>query len=108
MAADEAQIYDRLPLMGAAERNRVLYEWNGTGTAYPREKCVHELFEEQVERTPQAVAVVCAESVLRYDELNRQAERLAHHLVSLCVKPETRGGTCVGQGLEVATGQRGI
>ena len=58
MVADDTQAVDRLPMLSDAERHRVLYEWNDTRTEFPAEKCVHELFEVQVERTPEAVALV--------------------------------------------------
>ena len=74
------QAVDRLPLLGEAERRQVLEEWNETEAEYPKEKCVHELFEEQVEKTPEAVAVVYEDEQLSYGELNRRANQLAHHL----------------------------
>ena len=65
-----------------------LYEWNATEAAYPRERCVHELFEEQVEKTPDAVAVVYEDTTLSYAELNRRANELAHYLRELGVGPD--------------------
>ena len=62
------------------EREQLLYEWNETRAEYPREKCVHELFEEQVEKTPGAVAVMYEDQQLTYGELNGRANRLAHYL----------------------------
>ena len=71
-------------------------EWNETKAEYPREKCVHELFEEQVERTPEAVAVEFEDASLSYEELNRRANRLAHYLRGLGVGPDVRVvGICV-------------
>ena len=58
----------------------LLVEWNATEAEYPRDKCVHELFEAQAERTPEAVAVVFEDQQLSYGELNARANRLAHHL----------------------------
>ena len=58
----------------------MLYEWNATAAEYPRDKCLHELFEEQVERTPEATAVVCEGQSMSYGELNRRANQLAHYL----------------------------
>ena len=75
MVADETQVVDRLPLLSEGERDRVLYEWNETAVAYPREKCVQELFEEQVEKRPEAVAVVYEGEQLSYGELNRRANQ---------------------------------
>jgi amino acid adenylation domain-containing protein len=69
---------------------------------------VHELFEEQVERTPQAVAVVCGEKELSYEELNRRANRLAHYLRGLGVQPDTRVGICCERGIEMMVGLLGV
>ncbi|MFN5524632.1 condensation domain-containing protein, partial [Bradyrhizobium sp.] len=66
MVADEHAAVDRLPLQDEAERHRVLVEWNATAAAYPQDVCVHELFEAQAERTPDAVAVVHEDERLSY------------------------------------------
>jgi non-ribosomal peptide synthetase component F len=77
------------------ERRQVLYEWNATDVEYPREKCVHELFEEQVQKTPEAVALAFENDFLSYTELNRRANRLAHYLRGLGVESETRVTICL-------------
>ncbi|MDU1506556.1 MAG: condensation domain-containing protein, partial [Limosilactobacillus vaginalis] len=77
----------QIDVLPEAERHRVLVEWNATAAAYPQDVCVHELFEAQAERTPDAVAVVHEDRRLSYAELNIQANRLAHHLRKLGVKP---------------------
>ena len=59
-------------------KHKLLVEWNNTVTDYPRDKCIHELFEEQVERTPDAIAVVFEDQQLTYRELNSKANQLAH------------------------------
>ncbi len=97
-----------LPLLSEAERHRLLFEWNDTATEYPRDRCVHELFEEQVERTPDAVAVMFEEQQLTYRELNRRANQLAHHLRALDVGPEVLVGICVERSLEMVVGLLGI
>jgi len=71
-----ARAVGRVEVLPEAERDRVLYEWNDTAVAYPKEKCIQELFEEQVEKSPEAVAVVYEEEQLTYGELNRRANRL--------------------------------
>jgi len=91
-----------------AERDRVLYEWNDTAVAYPKEKCIQELFEEQVEKSPEAVAVVYEEEQLTYGELNRRANRLGHYLRELGVRPDGRVGICVERSLEMVVGLLGI
>ena len=70
IVADAGQSIGKLPLLTELERQQLLVTWNGPAVAYPREKCVHELFEEQVERAPDAVAVVFESQELTYRELN--------------------------------------
>ncbi|MBZ5554816.1 MAG: amino acid adenylation domain-containing protein [Acidobacteriia bacterium] len=88
LVADPGQRISQPPLLSDAERQRVVVEWNQTASEYPRDKCIHELVEAQVERTPDAVAVVYGESALTYRELNSKANQLAHHLRGLGVGPE--------------------
>ena len=104
MVADDTQAVDRLPILGKAERDRVLYEWNDTKAEYPSDKCVHELFEEQVLKSPDAVAVVFEDRELSYSELNRRANQLAHYLRELGVKPDDRVAICVERGFEMIVG----
>ncbi len=102
-----------LPLLRRSEHQQLLLEWNDTSTSYPREQCVHQLFESQVERTPDAVAVVLdrsgrAEGQLSYRELNAQANRLAHALRRLEVGPEVLVGLAIERSLEMMVGILGI
>ena len=83
-------------VLPAAEREQLLYGWNRTEQEFPARQCVHELFEEQVERAPNAVAVVFEEEQLSYGELNRRANQLAHYLRELGVKPDERVAICAG------------
>ncbi len=75
---------------------------------YPRDRCLHQLFEEQAERTPDAVAVVFEDGRLTYRELNDKANQLAHHLRNLGVGPEVLVGICVERSLEMVIGMLGI
>src|SRR5579884_4255551 len=77
-----------LPLLTEQERRQVLVEWNATRKVYPLEQSLAQRFEEQVERTPQAIAVQCNEEQLSYEELNARANRLAHLLCTHGVGPE--------------------
>src|SRR5262249_27113268 len=104
----DSQAVDRLPLLSASERHQVIEQWNETAVEYPRAKRVHELFEEQVERTPEAVAVVYEDQQLTYRELNRRANRLAHYLRKLGVGPEARVGICLERSPEMVVGLLGI
>jgi aspartate racemase len=97
-----------LPLLTGAERQQLLVEWNQTQQDYPRNKCIHELFEEQVERTPEATAVVFEEKQLTYRELNESANQLAHHLRKLGVGAETLVGVYLERSAEYAVCALGI
>src|SRR5258708_22611616 len=108
MVADDNQAVDELPLLSAAEREQLLYEWNDTRVEYSSNECIHELFEEQVEKSPEAVAVVYEEEQLTYGELNERANRLGHYLGELGVKADTRVAICVERGLEMGVGLLGI
>ncbi|HEX8273583.1 MAG TPA: non-ribosomal peptide synthase/polyketide synthase, partial [Longimicrobiaceae bacterium] len=97
-----------LELLGEAERRQVVAEWNATDAAYPRERCVHELFEAQAERTPDAVALRHAGGSLTYGELEERADRLARRLRRLGVGPDARVGLCLERGPELMVGLLGI
>ena len=97
-----------LPLLTEAERHRVLVEWNEARAEYPQDRCLHELFEMQVERTPDALAVVFEDMSLTFQALNRRANQLAHYLQALNVGPETFVGICVGRSPEMVVGILGI
>ena len=101
---DNTQTVGRLPLLGEAERRQLLYDWNATATDYPKDKCIHELFEAQAAKTPEAVAVVHEDRQLTYAELNVQANRLAHYLRELGVLPDTLVAICAGRGLDMVVG----
>src|SRR6202040_1552635 len=94
MAADDRQPIDGLPLLSAAERDRVLHEFNATAADYPRESCVHELFEAQVAKAPEAIAVVYEDEHLTYGGLNARANRLGLHLPGIGGWPRPPGGGC--------------
>jgi amino acid adenylation domain-containing protein len=93
-----------LEVLPASERHRLLYEWNDTKAEYPRDKCVHELFEAQVDRTPDAIAVVYEGESLTYREVNRRANQLAHRLRKLGVGPEVIVGIFAERSVEMVVG----
>lgn len=97
-----------LPLLSEAERHQLLVEWNDTESVYPTDKCIHQLFEEQVQKTPHNVAVVFENQQLTYQQLNQRANQLAHHLQSLGVGPEVLVGICVERSIEMVVGLLGI
>jgi amino acid adenylation domain-containing protein len=108
IATNPEQRISELPLLTQTERQQLLFEWNNTTTEYPQDKCIHQLFEEQVEKTPDSVAVVFGNQQLTYRELNQQANQLAHHLQTLGVRPEVLVGICVERSLEMVVGLLGI
>ncbi|HEX8127476.1 MAG TPA: amino acid adenylation domain-containing protein [Pyrinomonadaceae bacterium] len=97
-----------LPLSSPAELRQVLFDWNNTDEAYPQHACIHELFEAQAERTPEATAVRFEDEHLSYRELNRRANQLACYLRRLGAKPDTRVGICVERSTEMLIGLLGI
>ena len=78
----------QLEVLPGEERTLLLERWNTTECDYPAQECIHQLFEAQVERTPEAIALVYEDEALSYAELNAQANRLAHQLIELGVKPD--------------------
>ena len=103
------QRINQLPLLSEIERHQLLVEFNQTQTDYPKDTCIHKLFEAQVEKTPDSVALVFAENQqLTYHELNQRANQLAYHLQSLGVGPEVLVGICVKRSLEMVVGLLGI
>jgi amino acid adenylation domain-containing protein len=107
VAAGEGQAVHEIGILGEAERQQVLYEWNRTEAEIPS-GCVHEWFEEQVRRRPEAVAVVHEGREFSYGELNRRANQLAHYLRGLGVKPDDRVAICVERSLEMIVGLLGV
>src|SRR5262249_17349929 len=87
---------------------QLLYEWNDTEVECLAEKCVHELFEEQVRKNPESTAVVCEGTSLSYGELNRRANQLAHYLRGLGLKPNSRIAICMERSLEIIEGLLGV
>ena len=108
IVTDPDQSIATLPMLTEAERHQILVEWNDTAADYPKDKCIHQLFEEQVERTPDAIALEFEDKQITYRELNRRANQLAHHLISLGIGPEKLVGICVERSIEMVVGLLGI
>ena len=104
IVANPDQRLSELPILTAAERQQILVEWNNTKRDYPNDECIHDLFEAQVERTPDTVAVVFEGEQLTYRELNCRANQLAHYLRKLGVSPDVLVGICVERSLEMIVG----
>jgi amino acid adenylation domain-containing protein len=107
ITAPQQRLVD-LPMLTQPERQQLLVEWNDTQVDYPQDICIHQLFEAQVERTPDAVAVVFECQQLTYRQLNRRANKIAHHLCSLGIGRDTLVGICVERSLEMIVGLLGI
>ncbi|MDH3283988.1 MAG: amino acid adenylation domain-containing protein, partial [Acidobacteriota bacterium] len=106
--ADPGLTLFELPLLTEEERRQIIDDWNATHVDFPREACLHELFERQVERDADAVALILGDTRLSYAELNRRAGRLAHHLRELGVGPDVMVGICVERSVEMVVGLLGI
>ncbi len=97
-----------LPMLTQAERQLVLVDWNATDSDFSTDHCIHQLFEQQAERTPESPAVVFEDHSLTYSELNARANALAHYLRSLGVGPDVLVALCVERSVEMVVGLLGI
>ena len=94
----------QLPLLGPHERNRLLYTLNDTAVPHPKDRLIHELFEQQVEQMSQLPAVICGDQQLTYRELNGRANRLARILRARGVRADDRVGLCLDRSVEMVVG----
>jgi aspartate racemase len=108
IAANPDQRLSELPLLTEAEQHKLLREWNDTSTEYPKDLCIHELFEKQAERTPDAIAVIFGDRQLTYRELNSRANQLGNYLRKQGVGAEVLVGICVERSMEMVIGILGI
>jgi len=108
MAADSDRRISDVSLLAESERHKILIEFNATVTDYCGDLRIHDFFEEQVARTPQATALICDRERLTYGELNARANQLAHYLRKQGVGPEILVGLCVERSLEMLVGILGI
>jgi len=108
MANEPQGRYELHSLVSLEERHQLLVEWNQTAVEYPKDKCIHQLFEAQVEQTPNATAVIFGDQHLTYAQLNARANQLAHYLQTLGIRPEVLVGLCVERSLEMVVGMLGI
>ncbi len=108
IAADPRRTLGELPILSPLERRQLAVEWNNTAAPLPQQDCIPRLFEAQVERTPQATALIFGGNHLTYDELNVRANRIAHCLRRLGVGPETPVAICLERSPELVIGLLGI
>lgn len=97
-----------LEIVPVTERQQILRIFNATAAPFAHEKLIHQLFEEQVERTPQAIALVYEEQSLTYEQLNARANRLAWYLIENGIGPDRLVGLCIERGLEMVIALLGI
>ena len=95
------QSVSSLPMLTDAEYHQVVHEWNDTAVDFGEPETIHTLFEQQVERTPDAIALVFEDEQLTYQELNERANQLAHHLIELGVQADTLVAVLMERSVEV-------
>ncbi|HTH43245.1 MAG TPA: AMP-binding protein, partial [Terracidiphilus sp.] len=95
------------PSLNESQRKQVLYEWNDTRADFP-DLCAHELFEQQVTRDPDAVALIGGEKNLTYGELNRRSNQVAHYLRKRGVGPDVLVGVCLRRSPEMVVALLGV
>jgi amino acid adenylation domain-containing protein/non-ribosomal peptide synthase protein (TIGR01720 family) len=108
IATDPMQRVDALQALDSSEQQQLLVEWNGTARDYPREQSIQQLFEEQVRRSPNNIAVIFENQKLSYEELNRWANQFAHYLIKLGIGSEARVGICLERSVEMVVALLGI
>ncbi|MDF5723734.1 MAG: amino acid adenylation domain-containing protein [Rhizonema sp. PD37] len=108
IVANPEQPVVALPWLTKTEKHQLLIEWNDNQITYPADSCIHQIFEQQVERSPDSVAVMLENAQLTYRELNSRANQLAHYLQTLGVGSEVLVGICVERSLEMIVGLLGV
>ncbi|MBW4560901.1 MAG: amino acid adenylation domain-containing protein [Mojavia pulchra JT2-VF2] len=108
IVANPEQRIANLPLLNEQELHQILQEWNNTQSEYPQDKCIHQLFENQVKQRPDAIAIKFATEQLTYRELDNRSNNLAHYLQKMGVCSEVLVGICVSQSIEMIVGLLGI
>ncbi len=108
IVANPNEKISNLSILEEHEKTQILVEWNNTQSDYPQTKCMHYIFEEQVEKTPNASAVIFEGKHLTYTQLNKQANQVAHYLQKRGVQQETPVGICVERSFQMIVGLMGI
>ncbi|MFB2922991.1 amino acid adenylation domain-containing protein [Aerosakkonema funiforme] len=108
IVSNPEQAIAELPLLTESELHQLLVEWNATQVEYPKNQCVHQLFEEQVKQNPDAIALVFEDKQLTYQELNIRSNQLAHYLQNMGVGAEVLVGICVERSFDMVIGMLAI
>lgn len=107
-ARNPGSVIDQIEILSDSERSQLLFEWNNTSCEYPRQALLHELFEAQAKRTPESIAAQCEDQQISYDHLDRLANRVANHLRSQGVGPDSRVGIMMERSIEMVAALLGI
>ena len=99
---------NQLQILSQVESHQIVTQWNNTAIDYPKDKCIHQLFEQQARLTPDAIAVIFEHQQHTYQELDNRANQLANYLQTLGVKPDKKVGICINRCLEMVVGILGI
>jgi aspartate racemase len=102
------QHISKIPILAASERHRILHEWNNTSRDYPKDQCIHHLFEHTARRAANRTAVECGGQPMTYGELNAKANQLAHYLLKCGVAQGTLVGICLERSLDMIVGLLGL
>src|SRR5262249_24032129 len=108
IASSEGRSAAEISLLSDDEYRQMVLDWNATKADYPHDACIHHLFEKQVERTSDSIALVFEDQEITYYELNRRANQLAHYLRKLGVGPDTVVGISMERSLNLIVGLMGI
>ncbi|MEW6735756.1 MAG: amino acid adenylation domain-containing protein, partial [Acidobacteriota bacterium] len=108
IAANPLQRIEEIPLIDSMEWQKLVVEWSGDNNIVKTDRCLHSLFEEQVSRTPNEIALICESEQLSYQELNARANQLAHHLRSKGITPDSLVGVCLERSIEMIVALLGI
>ncbi|KAF9954503.1 hypothetical protein BGZ70_010542 [Mortierella alpina] len=108
MATDAMQSVTKIDILSSAEQSLLLYTWNRMPLVQREPQTIHQMFKEQVKRTPEAIALVNEDQELTYAELNARSNSLAHRLIELSIRPDTCVGICAGRSVAMVTGMLAI
>jgi amino acid adenylation domain-containing protein len=108
MAREPESALRDVDMLSADERRQILFDWNATDVPFPDSSCLHELFERHATETPDAIAVLVDGVGLTYGELNKRANRIAHRLIALGIRPDTAVGICIERTFDMPAGVLGI
>ncbi|MEQ1965382.1 amino acid adenylation domain-containing protein, partial [Xenorhabdus khoisanae] len=104
LVANQKQSLSELDILPAQDRHTLLHTWNQTDVPYPQDKTLQQLFEAQAAQNPDATAVIFEDQRMSYGELNRRANRLAHHLIALGVRPDDLVAICLERSSDMVVG----